>query len=149
MSLKMAAYNLMILLNLIAPKSPYRQRQIFSLFCFALSEVESARFITHKQNIHLTSLRRTISWTTLMILAIVASVPPSPCDGLANSIDLPFRSNPRDNKRLLIYSDAVCKFWESIVLSRSFRWRCLEYYSPQMFGSGQSKQSQRDSCLIG
>lgn len=49
-----------------------------------------------------------------MTCAIVASVPPSPLDGRANSTLLPLRSSPRARRRLLIYAEAAFRFWESI-----------------------------------
>lgn len=55
-----------------------------------------------------------------MICAIVASAPPSPFDGRANSIGLPLRSRPRASKRLFRYVDAVFRFSESIALGDQF-----------------------------
>jgi len=61
-----------------------------------------------------TSRRSIRSWTRLITCAIVASVPPSPLEGRANSIDLPLRSKPRASRRLLTYVDAVLRLNESI-----------------------------------
>lgn len=45
---------------------------------------------------------------------MVASFPPSPLDGWANSMGLPLRNNPRDSSRLLMYVDAVLRLYDSM-----------------------------------
>ena len=79
------------------------------------SKPQEANPHNHRLGIR-TSRRSTISCTRFMILAFVASEPPSPFDGFANSMGVPLRRSPRDNNKLLMYVEAVYKFWESIVV---------------------------------
>jgi len=50
-----------------------------------------------------------------MIDAIVASFPPSPLEGCANSIGTPLRKSPRARSKLFRYVEAVLRFDESMV----------------------------------
>lgn len=67
-----------------------------------------------------TSRLRIKSFTTLMILPIVDSNPPSSLSGRAKSIACPLRSRPRERRRLLIYADAVRKLSDSIVVVKKY-----------------------------
>lgn len=62
-----------------------------------------------------TSRRKIRSFMTLITRPIVASIPPSPLSGRANSIVWPFRRRPRERSWLLMYSDAVRRLSDSIV----------------------------------
>ena len=63
-----------------------------------------------------TSRFRIKSWIRLMIWAIVASFPPSPRDGCANSMLFPSRNSPRAKSKLLIYVAAVLRLYDSILV---------------------------------
>ena len=62
-----------------------------------------------------TSRLRIRSCTRFITLAIVASTPPSAFAGSANAMGVPLRRRPRESSKLLIYEDAVCRFFESMV----------------------------------
>ena len=62
-----------------------------------------------------------------MIFAIVPSIPPSASLGVANATGTPLRRSPRDKRRLLIYTDAVCKLLESIEACDGANERAREY----------------------
>jgi len=66
--------------------------------------------------IRLTSRRRMRSFTTLMTLPMVAVSSLSVSPGLAKSILCPSRRSPRDSSWLLMYSDAVRRLSDSIIV---------------------------------
>lgn len=68
-----------------------------------------------------TSRRKIKSLTTLIILPIVASNPPSSLSGRAKLIVWPFLNNPLESNWLLIYSDAVLRLSGSILVSQGSR----------------------------
>lgn len=84
--------------------------------------------------------------TRLIVSATSASVSP----GWAKSMPLPSRSRPRDSSWLLIYSDAVRKFSDSIIAADacSSSWGFLSSRSDLLFGHERSPKGREslDCC---
>lgn len=115
-ALGLLTYNLKRLSRFICAEYPDRRGQVLSVFSLTLrfwsdcsGQLVPWQFIGPP-----TSLLTTKSFTRLMTLAIVASVPPSSFSGWAKSIGLPPLSNPRARRILLMYVDAACKLCCSI-----------------------------------
>src|SRR5690242_347585 len=74
---------------------------------------------------------------------MVASFPPSPRDGCANSILLPSRSNPRAKSKLLMYVAAVLRLYDSMLVAVG---RCDSQCRWGSLSSGVYTQTRRRAC---